>query len=1582
MAGLVLQFRVAFARDSLDEARLALTELARLVENGALAPMVQLACHAALPATDYDDLEEPAYAILKAALNLQLQTESTNQSGGNKELSLGWLLRKVNRYLADEPEEVKKFFDSYLAGRQSYYSRYSGNSGLNRQWADWASIADAAAKAGVTSVAMDYIGRVVDFSLEDRSRPAMVTALAVVCRDLRALSPEKRYQAWRAWTLPVEGRRTVRLAAEWVQPVRVPKRFLDTATYPGPHHADGLLSNFTELLTSAHECGRLEELREPVRAAYDQKLENASFLYALLIIQLGDLETGKQVVTPIAESVGERLKRQSGKPRPNGWGDYLVYRACFRSPKFTPLYRPWKGTFERALRSLGDSRTLARLNLDFAFGAGGKRSLTIRPGDDPQLTHWFPATTRECVSSAGAPWWAVQEGHIAHLTGAGSDLLYFAYPLTGEFEFTVDAYDGLWAETDLGYGGIVVEGQDGSSATLWSVGGHESFRRGRTLRRERESFGTVTVRVADGKMQYVLNNHVSYEEELSGTSPWITLYTDFARSTTFRNPRFTGAPTIPREVLLVSGDRMDGWNCTFTGESQPRHRLMAQKPKSERDIVACYQRDEPTQFGWRAQDGLLIGRAQDVHATAQSWIYYHRPLRDRESFSYDFYYVPGQSVAHPTIGRIALLLEPEGVQEHWITQIDWEDIVLGMIENNRLDVPQARRGPRTLPLKSGDWNRVVLTLAGQNIQVALNDELIYERPLEPEVDHRFGLYRGKTQSLKVRRPKLAGPWPKSLSPGIRDNLLASTRQYTSADRRTINSVLTEKYFWHDTPSIVAQARQLPPEQAYERLLAWVLPSEDHTGHRLYAKFVCLENPGQELLCPAYELIAVADRLGKLDQLSQAIDNAKVSGEKGERGTIALQALVAMHSGKFDIAGERMAKLLEYVKKGFPKGMNLRDRCIDLIVVWQAAKYPELGFAAFDLMNELRGKQRVSKSAANDHDWTTWVDVLAGHVDRMMLGASLTPAPGQTLTQWANVPYYKPKLRAAGFRHTDWLYIRGAVQHVPGGTWGQLFFQSPLKGNFEIVAQRSLHGYRETSIAYGMHAAEPRYDYKAKRILTVMHGNRDVDGEVKIPRQGQWLADFRIVVNDSKVTTFVNELQLHEETLSPRPAPWLVLQTTLPGYCGTVRNLRILGTPEIPDEIDLIDTGWAAWRADVYGETFSTDSDDNRAEWRKVDHEIHGQIREGMASQDLQSLMMYQRPMLEDGVIEFESFHVAGEFEVHPALGRTALMVGHDGVRKHILTNAQYDTSLSPDNLSPIVGAAEQVELKENAWNHYRLSLHGQTLTLAVNDVDVATIVVTEPTNQRYFGLFRYGDKTKCRVRNLVYRGDWPKTLPAVAEQQLARPAGMVSREKWSQPTVFDFNASAQELKAAGVKFVGRQEAFLNTDRGTRLLLEETGGQNWRPKIYLPTQIEEDCMITLDFEDLRMAPAKTGWGSIFVVRVDVTGTNAELGIGMNLSGERDLRSTRRHKTYSGKDKVDARRLPSTIDGGRLRLVRTGPLFATYYAEKGSDDFRLLEIHALGDAPIRAISVECIASDAAATIDVLVKRLTVSRAAVGE
>ncbi|MFV2035812.1 MAG: DUF1583 domain-containing protein, partial [Halocynthiibacter sp.] len=389
---------------------------------------------------------------------------------------------------------------------------------------------------------------------------------------------------------------------------------------------------------------------------------------------------------------------------------------------------------------------------------------------------------------------------------------------------------------------------------------------------------------------------------------------------------------------------------------------------------------------------------------------------------------------------------------------------------------------------------------------------------------------------------------------------------------------------------------------------------------------------------------------------------------------------------------------------------------------------------------------------------------------------------ERLTQWTRVPYETKETRALGYRPASWDYEPGVVRHISGETWGQLFFQSPLRGQFEIVAQRSTRPGHEVSISYGMYSAEPNSQLDGLRVFGGLKSSKTSSGYLKIP---QWdevadlriadfrIVNFRIIIDGPKIVTLVNGVQIHQQRLSPQPDPWLTLQASTPGNRGIVRNLQIIGKPEIPDEIRLLETAeLAGWRADLFGESFSPDNDDEKAAWRRVGEEIRGSTPADKPASSREGLLMYGRPMLEDGQMEWEAYYVPDKFEVHPTIGRTAYMIRPGGVQLHQLTDGEWESGgLLPDNESALEPMGEIV-LKEKGWNRYRLALARDKLTLWLNGTVVAEQTIAEPAAARFFGLFRYIDKTGCRVRNVVYRGDWPKNLPGVEQQQLANPAGI------------------------------------------------------------------------------------------------------------------------------------------------------------------------------------------------------------------
>ena len=116
-------------------------------------------------------------------------------------------------------------------------------------------------------------------------------------------------------------------------------------------------------------------------------------------------------------------------------------------------------------------------------------------------------------------------------------------------------------------------------------------------------------------------------------------------------------------------------------------------------------------------------------------------------------------------------MESSGVNLHWLTSHsnDWS----GLEADNTLAEPLNRRGPRNLPLKSGDWNTVTMKLTDKKVTIALNGEEVYDRPLEDLSGRHFGLYHDRNKSAaQVRNVTLSGDWPETLSAEQLGNLVA------------------------------------------------------------------------------------------------------------------------------------------------------------------------------------------------------------------------------------------------------------------------------------------------------------------------------------------------------------------------------------------------------------------------------------------------------------------------------------------------------------------------------------------------------------------------------------------------------------------------------------------------------------------------------------------------------------------------------------------------------------------------------------------------------------------------------------------
>jgi hypothetical protein len=1385
----VLAVQLAIANKDQDGAIKLLRELADRLKRDTLQNTAELACHAAIPALDLPGGSGLALPMVEAA------ARTMSGGNGNGQETLGPLLLSIARrkFKDQKPDEAKITLRTYLEKMQESSVRYGGDYSLYVRKQQLATVAAEFARAGQVADTWEMLGRFADAptSKDYGGDPDLGGALSRAIRMVVALPAAERYALLKSWSMPTAERKSIRLLTAFVPEDRaIPSKF-----GPMPFVGlGGIAATPALLIDAAREAGKLDDLAAEAWKAAEARVENGQALLILAHLATGQPDRAESAIRARIDELKKLPVRAEGTPpNQNGprrtieWPDYLVARAALADPSLA-------GPGESLARVLiGQAQThqnwmfLARLRRDLAVTLAGRRGKLDEPaGPDPGLAHWHPVSLMTAYTHrAGSieALWAESEGIVSQVAGPEAQYLLFDYPLTGKFEVTADAFLGNWAEGQVGYAGLVFEPDSGGF--VFPVGHHETKAAPGKFS-NMGGYNRTTIQVEPGRLRVLINGHLFHEETDPGSnSPWVAFYSSQERQTAFRNVSIAGSPEIPREVRLVQGDRLEGWACGFYGETQPPRRSVGQPQRDNEGQSVPVAVGDLAQYDWHASDGVIVGRRVETSAGAdasQSRIFYHRPLLDGESIAYEFLYEPGKTMAHPSLDRLAFLLDPEGVKLHWLTdggEGDWT----GLAADNAIEAPELRRGSGPLPLKPGEWNRASIKIEKGVAAIDLNGVRICEYPLEKANQRIFGLFhdKGKTE-VKVRDIVLRGDWPTSLPARL---LARRDPKPTPADRRARGAMVEERFALLASDLVLAEARRLPPERRYDTLLAYVLPNPDHPSFRVKGDLsptdpappVALSPPsanpggsrlasGGEVEAPAIELIATAKALGKLDELANRVEKARPPAGQIGRGHLAMLALIHAAQGREAEAGASLRALRPLLERVGEEQPDIH-RWPEMVAASATLDTPGLRPSAMALLDAM-DRQWKDKHRA---EWGKVVRPVRarGQLLAMAEGRRPTVLPDPKVPGWSPVSLGTSVSRGRGLPLATWTFADGAWMHPSGHDFDHLFLASPLRGNFEVECELTSFDYREAQISYAAQAVALQYDRKSYHLWRLGRFASASPIEPPFPQIAPWYS-FKLAIKDGTYSAFVDGRKVHESRLPDDHDPWLALASK--GITnGGVRNLRITGQPVIPDSLALsAGPNLDAWLADYY---------DNPGLWKKQGEEIVGlKLRNpnpladptipndgraaGTPGSKQESVLKYNRPMLEDGEIAYEFFHDPGKVMVHPALDRLAFLIEPEGVKVHWLTDAQHDrTGLSPDNTTIEPDRRRGPAgppLRPNAWNRVKLALAGDTATLTLNDVLVYERPL-EPTNQRDFGLFRYADETEARIRNVHYRGQWPRTLP-------------------------------------------------------------------------------------------------------------------------------------------------------------------------------------------------------------------------------
>ena len=417
-------------------------------------------------------------------------------------------------------------------------------------------------------------------------------------------------------------------------------------------------------------------------------------------------------------------------------------------------------------------------------------------------------------------------------------------------------------------------------------------------------------------------------------------------------------------------------------------------------------------------------------------------------------------------------------------------------------------------------------------------------------------------------------------------------------------------------------------------------------------------------------------------------------------------------------------------------------------------------------------------------------------------------------------------------------------------------------------------------------------------------------------------------------------------------PWLALRAYRFSR-GSVRNLIVTGEPEIPASVAMLaDPDLDGWFS--YFDDRVADAAEQRS-WRSEvaddgTRELIHAASSDMTDTAAESLLLYHRPMMEDGVIDYEFYYEPGTSIVHPAVDRLSFLLEPDGVKTHWVTDGKFQRDdLSPTNVSGVKKSAEKntLPLKANEWNRIQVSLKGDVVQLHLNGEPIAQATL-DAGNRRQFGLFHFADRSSIRVRNMHWTGEWSRSVdPAVFPPTVLANVAAIENAVDKLPRAFHHEFRNASLPhGAFVKKTGAIEPALE---GVKT--ESVSENGWRQTdLSVSLEIGGDFDLQATFRDLKYSDKGSVGAQLMATLV---GTGQEIRIARNRGEQGDEKMKCQVGSLKGNGQWQYTdtwtKLASTE--GIFRLVRLSDTLHYLFAESASSGFRLLHTEKVGTEPLR-------------------------------
>ncbi|MCA9060714.1 MAG: DUF1583 domain-containing protein, partial [Planctomycetaceae bacterium] len=795
------------------------------------------------------------------------------------------------------------------------------------------------------------------------------------------------------------------------------------------------------------------------------------------------------------------------------------------------------------------------------------------------------------------------------------------------------------------------------------------------------------------------------------------------------------------------------------------------------------------------------------------------------------------------------------------------------------------------------------------------------------------------------------------------------------DVRARTAIFGDDVLASNVAIIRAGAAELPAEARYDWLLKQILPSSSHDSIRFAADFVTTSDadsaalysgdntPRGRIVSPVTDLVETARQLNRLSDLRQRIQACDVEGEIPQRHRIALLALVALAAGNTTDADALLLQLdARLANETFPQ---LADRWPETLLLAAAVEHPALRDVASGIIERILANQIRASKHSGPPAWDQHIASFLGRARYLQLAertaAADTTEPPQPfhafppLQSWKPVDNVTAITHGNGFPGTHWHLAGQEVHKLASHHDSLLMFASPLSGNYQIECDLSGFGHREGQLMVHGQWLWLYYTHQMFELGTLNGAARRIPIEPRLSLVNDDV-HYRCTVRDGVCRHFINGRLLHTSQPRATPFPWPAIRS--PYWAATsVRDVRITGEPTVLSTVRLSDDpelrAWTVWDGDL-------DSEQERWQFAAepgTSGEITAVRSATAAGTHREHLLRCFRPMLEDGVIEYEFYFEPDQFLVSPAFGDLTFVLSPQGVRIHQLTDGRWERSeLDPANQSePIESPGYSLR---SGWNQMRMQLAGDLLTLQLNRQQVYHDRV-DSHSDRTFGLFHDLGEASVRVRNVTWTGDWPRELPSLRDQELrsttldemeAHVAGL------KEHVAYDFVRERPRAEKIPNSLPFSTQQFLTqvNDPGAKLLVR-TDGVFMQRDVGVPFQdvwigrrfqVHGDFDIVAEFADLRVGTPYDGHRRIAltVVTDDERITHCRVWHGIYAHPGID----RRHCTqaeftrfFDGEVAVEiVSPTAEDSDSGRLRFVRIGKEFFYLIAEADSPGYRLI------------------------------------------